>query len=971
MAKANAQSAPQIFEKTNSFLFGVMLILFFLSGVSALIYQIVWIQMAGLVFGVAPFAAATILSSFMAGLTLGSLFWGRIADKVGRSLILFAFLEIGIGISAYFFPVALSSVLTSYTHIYLSFSTDFYLLSLFRYLIVFALLFVPTFLMGGTLPVLTRLNVQNLAVLGRKVGKLYSVNNLGAAAGCFLASFFLIRIIGLSNSTYFAMALNFLIGGVAFALHASPLKVFKGHNPINRKSTRRPALTENKNEDSSNCTHDRKLIIFLLLVFAISGFISMVYAVSWIRMLSALTLSNSVYSFSTVSIALLLGASFGSFIYAKFLHQKGDQLALFGMVQSGIGISALFLLPAFNNLPSIIRETFPLVFSSEPSWSMCIVSEFVPTFLLIVVPATLMGITFPLMSAIYARNLKKIGKKIGLVNSLDTVGAIFGSFVAGFVLIPLLGLQTTVVVLSLFTIVMGGIVVYVNPDGSRRLKQGCIGILATSIVISYIFIPFRFDFWRNDLGPMEELLYYNEGVGGTTTVREYLQVNDLTRVLEIDGTNVAGTSYMLKSTQKQQGHLPLLLHKNPKKVLIVGFGSGGTTYSVSKHNVDKIVAVELVPDVIDAAEKHFEEVNHGVMNDPKVHIRIGDGRNFVLTTQETYDVILTESVHPIYSGNGSLYSLEYFQRCKEILNEGGVMSVWIPLWALPEHYFKMIIESFSKVFQQATLWYAPNCLNRQILLIGCNGDFKIDFHSLNTRLSQEDVARDLEEIGLNDPFLLLSSFMCGPKALKKYSSGTDINSDDRPLLQYFTYPYLAFSDTASFNTKPVYENLFSVMRFRKYDELAALLTKLGSTEMKIKENKSALSTYFESTKHTMNGVVRSLQSNQIEAIKEYFSALEINPNDTSAQYLLNMSLEFIYVSQGNELQAEGNIENAIPLYKKALALNPKSTSALYNLSLADWKMGRDDKAKLGLKRILRINPKMRIAQEILDKIGDS
>ncbi|GAH54015.1 unnamed protein product, partial [marine sediment metagenome] len=258
-----------------------------------------------------------------------------------------------------------------------------------------------------------------------------------------------------------------------------------------------------------------------------------------------------------------------------------------------------------------------------------------------------------------------MGSKIGEVNSLDTAGAVFGSFAAGFLFIPWLGMQKSIVALSLLSIGMGGIVIYFNPHTRKMLKWALISLLVVIVMASIAFIPRDFDFWRKGRVPGERLLYYREDAAATVVVREYPQGGRLNRVLEVDGTDVAGTDYMLKSTQKLQGHLPLLIHKAPEKVLIVGFGSGGTTWAVSRHNVKRIDTVELVPSVIEAAARHFTEVNHGVINDPRVNIKVGDGRNFVLTTQEKYDVILTESIHPIYAGNGNLYSREYFNLCKE------------------------------------------------------------------------------------------------------------------------------------------------------------------------------------------------------------------------------------------------------------------------------------------------------------------
>ena len=646
--------------------YNTILILFFFSGVSALAYQVIWVKMSGLVFGVAPFAVSTVLSSFMAGLTLGSLYLGRVADKSRNPFKLFGFIEIGIGVFAFLFPFLLSKLMHSYLYLYLHFHANFYLFSLLRFVIIFAFLLVPTFLMGGTLPVLSRVSILDIKMLGRRIGTLYTVNNLGAAVGAFVTGFLLIRLIGLRNGISFAAAINIAIGGVALVLS----RFFDGsRSGIATSDTNSRTIGSTSVSEQHNLTPDQSplLIYILVTIFTISGFASLVYEVVWTRILSASVLSNSVYSFSTVVITFIVGIALGSLIYAMFMERLRDNITLFGFIEAGIGIYALLSLPAFGRLPSIIGWISPALFGTAPSWSMCVASEFIPAFLLMIIPTTLMGMSFPMMSKIYAGSVHKLGSKIGLINGLDTAGPVLGAFAGGFLFIPLLGMQRSVLILSFVNVTMGGIVIFLSPYFRRNVKWGFIALLALIVVAGNALIPSDFNFWRSGRVPGERLVYYNEDAAATVVVREYPQGGRLNRVMEVDGTDVAGTDYMLKTTQKLQGHLPLLIHRDPKHILIVGLGSGGTTYAVSRHHVKRIDVVELVPSVVESATKYFTEVNHGVIHDPRVTIRVDDGRNFVLTARDKYDVILTESIHPIYAGNGNLYSLEYFSLCKQRL----------------------------------------------------------------------------------------------------------------------------------------------------------------------------------------------------------------------------------------------------------------------------------------------------------------
>ena len=959
--RSKAGSNPSV-----SRLYAIILVLFFFSGISALAYQVIWVKIVGLVFGVAPFAVSTVLSSFMAGLTLGSLYFGRAVDRSRNPLKLFGLMEMGIGVFALLFPFLLSRIIHSYAYLYLHFHTSFYFFSLLRFLMIFSLLLVPTFLMGGTLPVLSKFSIWNLKVLGRRVGSLYSVNNFGAAAGCFLTGFFLIRLIGLSNGIYLAAAINISIAVGSLVLSKLSLGFLANTRPQGTNSPMKGAKPTPQKEKKGE-HYSRFLVYILLVIFTISGFISLVYEVLWTRILSASVLANSVYSFSAVVITFIVGLAVGSFIYARFVDRKWDKLILFGLIEAGIGVSALLLLPAFARVTFIVGSISVALFGSAPSWGMCAASEFVPAFLLMIIPTTLMGMTFPLISRIYTRSLSKLGRRIGEINSLDTAGPVFGSFAGGFLFIPWFGMQKSILALSLLSIGMGGIVIYFNPHAQKKLKWALISLLAVIMVVSTVFIPRDLNFWRKGRIPGERLLYYREDAAATVVVREYPQGGRLNRVMEVDGTDVAGTDYMLRSTQKLQGHVPLLIHKDPQKVLIVGFGSGGTTWAVSQHNVKRIDAVELVPSVVEGAAKYFAEVNHEVLDDPRLNIKIGDGRNFVLTTQEKYDVILTESIHPIYAGNGNLYSREYFELCKQKLTQNGVMSVWIPLWALPEQHFKMIIETFREIFPHSTLWYVANCLNRQVYLIGGKDKLKIDFQSLQTRMSHKNINQDLQQIGLEDTFLLTSSFIMGGDSLERYAKGARVNSDNYPFLEYFDYPYLEFFPSESFHVRTVYENLSSIQEYK--EEVTPFLINIGSDE-EVERIEQQLSIYSESTEHTIKGITYSLRGKLKQAIQEFERALEINAQDKSAERLLTHLLEYIYVNRGNELQYKGDIEGAIVSYKTALEVNPNSSMARYNLALTYLRKGMGEEAKIQLKKALQINPQIETVQRLLDELGD-
>ncbi len=244
-----------------------------------------------------------------------------------------------------------------------------------------------------------------------------------------------------------------------------------------------------------------------------------------------------------------------------------------------------------------------------------------------------------------------------------------------------------------------------------------------------------------------------------------------------------GTSRSLLGTQKLQAHLPLLLHPDARKILHIGFGSGGTAWSVSRHPVDQITIAEISPEVLDVSGQHLRSVNHGVLQDPRVRVVLNDGRNFVMATPEKFDVILSDSIHPRYAGNGSLYTLDYFQLCRKALRPGGVVSMWLPMYSLTPRNYLMILRAFQDVFPNTTIWYVPNELNAFTIVIGRTEEGPIPFDRITSGMTGP-VRQDLAEIGLDDPARLASCLLLDPLAVRAITRGIPPHVDDLPAVEY-------------------------------------------------------------------------------------------------------------------------------------------------------------------------------------------
>jgi len=857
----------------------ILLFLFFLSGFSALIYQVVWTRMLGVVFGVTSFAVATVLSAFMAGLALGSLYGGRFINERKDPLRVFAFLQICIGVFALLFPLLLSGLTVLYVLIYRQWPTSFYVFSLLRFALAFSVLLVPSTLMGATLPVLAKFFVRKLKKLGSDVGALYSVNNWGAVLGSLAAGFILMQVLGVRETSYLAAAISISVG--LFALH------------LHRRSSRLPSTAQAPDppvkQESATEGYPRYILHLVLWVFAIEGFTSLGYEVVWTRILASSRALISIHSYSLVVATFIAGLAIGSFLIRKYVDKERDLLILLAGIEIAIGVSALLLLPLFKFSGA---GFIYLLAGRDAGWNGYMAMTAVWLGVLLLVPTTLMGATFPLVSRIYTVSLRELGRRIGKLGCLDTAGSILGAFAGGFVLIPLLGMQKSVLLLASINVLIGFLVIFSHPTMAWRRKRLAAALLVVIALAAYVFLPHSVRFVpRHFLEDPEgiQIVDYDEGVDATVVVYQLFTGN---RFIAVNGVTVAGTSRMLKTTQITQAHLPLLLYeahngKPPERVLQVGLGTGHTSSSVSLHDLRDFHCVELVPAVLRAARTHFRSVNHGVFDDPRYRVFVQDARTFVLSSEEKYDVIMDDSVHPGVGGNASLYSRDFFRHCRERLSDNGVMSVWMPFAGLSADDVKMIFNAFQGAFPHATLWQATNDHNEHMVLIGTQRKLTIDFGRFRDRVQQPEIQRDLAEVDLDNVFVLLSCLLMDEQGLEDYRRGGEIHSDN--------HPYLAFSapksllptrESGGSGTPAWLARLTEFYSGRR--SVLPYLTHLGNTDEEIARNKESLGAAFDASDCLARGFALRRLGRYEEAIGLAEAAQRLSVENGTCRYLLSL-----------------------------------------------------------------------------------
>ena len=760
-------------------------LLCFLSGVAALVYQVGWVRSLTLVFGGSHQAVTAVLAIFMAGLGLGGYLIGARADRVGRPLALYGLLELGIAASALGVMALMAVYPDAYAVAARGREGSIVYLAAIRTLFAVAALGVPTVLMGGTLPLLARCVARGPTSLSRPLAFLYGLNTLGAVAGALLAGFVLLRISSVSVTLDAAVAVNVLIGILSLS-----------------QSTARSAVPDEPSPTGA-VTGGQARDRLVLWGIAISGFCALGYEVLWTRILT-IGVGASVYGFTVMLVAFLVGIALGSKAYGLALARTGDlatgprhAMVWFGLVQIVIGLTAFAATAALHDVPlNVVRLQAAVAPWVVPSFATRVWSAFALAFLYLAVPAFFLGVAFPLAAEIHARRRRAVGPAVGEVLAANTVGAILGAALSGFALIYLFGIETSLYMLHVLN-VGTGLVILAGVRTSRRLSAiAAVATLASLVVLALkpevlrIWDTKYFAIFRSNQPDAfatpamlreavdnTDVLYYAEGVESTVSV---VRAKGGDQAFITNGRVESSTDLREQQCVLTLGHLPMLLAAHPRHVLVVGLGTGMTLGATAVHpGVERLTVVELEPKVMGVA-RAFAAENHGALDDPRLRMVFDDGRNFLLTTRERFDVITADPIHPWFRGAGYLYTTEYFRLAAARLNPGGVMAQWLPLYELTPADLRSIVRTFREHFRYTLLWLT----HHDAELIGSNSPLLIDEGEIARRLAVPAVAGDLERIGMGSATDLLGYFVMGSEGMARFSHGAILNTDDRLYLEF-------------------------------------------------------------------------------------------------------------------------------------------------------------------------------------------
>ncbi len=758
---------------------------FFVSGLAGLIYEILWNKYLALFIGSTGRAHVMTLAVYMGGLALGSAVFGRRADRLRHPLLLYVVLEAGVGVLGLLYPVLFEPYRRGFIALVRWLGLTASALMAAKLVFCALTLLLPTFLMGGTLPVLGRFMVSRLDQVGPRVAALYYINTFGAFVGCLLAGFVMIPAYGLHASMVIAACLNFVVCGAALLLWATRRK--GGEAAAEKPAAAAVSGTE-------EAVYPAALRGVVLVTIAISGFVAMVYEVAWIRLLT-LVLGASTYSFSLMVATFIFGIGLGSFLISLKRRQTGYE-KIYAAAEIGLGLSVLAMLPVVERVPFWFNQLATVLVRAPFAFGWYMAAQMAICFLLMLVPTVLLGMTLPAASRIATEDAGRVGRRVGSVYALNTAGTLLGAAAAGLVLLPEIGLKRTFetgIVLNL----MAGLAVLWMLKGRTMAWVRPAATLACAVLPLLYWMkvprwdenilssgPFRqrgrfasFQAMLDMLANREKLHYYKDGVDASIAVVD----SEGTRSLLINGKADASDVGDM-STQILISHFPLLTRPHSKQALVIGMGSGVSAGSALQYDIEHLDCVEISREVVEAALRYFAEANLHFAEDPRASIHIEDAKTFLQITPRMYDVIISEPTNPWIAGVAGLFSKEFFEVCREHLVPDGLVVQWIHVYEIQDASLMSVLRTFTDVFPYFMIW---NMNAYDIAIVGSPKPFRPDFAWMEKQMAKPKIAADLKRIGIEHPLALLAMqmFVHTDRPADLFGDFA-VNSDFHPTLEY-------------------------------------------------------------------------------------------------------------------------------------------------------------------------------------------
>ena len=731
-----------------------LLVLFFASGCAALIYETVWFYLVQLVVGASSWSVAVLLCAFMGGMAIGSWLLPKVTPKGTHPFRVVAALEAGIA----FFGIAIPLALPYIQQVYLTLAEPGAGAITLRAVVCLLVLTPPTMLMGATLPAIARARDSH------SVGLLYMANLAGGATGTVLAGFYLLRVYDTVIATTVAVAINIIVA-VVFYVSARPETIAPRLEPLEPLEPVEPASAA------------------IYATAALSGFTALGAEVVWTRQLSLL-FGASVYTFSLILAVFLAGLGVGGWVGTSIARRSRPASAL-GLVQALLaGAIAFGAYAIVSVLPHWQPTALFLPQVRSTPWMMFTYDALRCGFALL--PATILwGASFPLTLA--AGRGTDFDGHVARINAINTAGALAGAIAFTLIGIPKLGSHDAQQALVIGATISSVILLLVTPGSARAMRVGVIAVVTTVALWIVPAVPGKLIAYGRSVNSWDSIarfLYLGEGATASIAVTEG---KGGAKQFHIAGKVEASDMDIDMRLERMLGHVPALLHPHPKSVLIVGVGAGVTAGALSIHpEIERIVICDIEPLVPISARAFFGNENHHVFDNPKVQLVFDDARHFLQTTDEKFDIITSDPIHPWVRGAATLYSEEYLTLSKNHLNPGGVATQWIPLYETDERSVKSEIATFAKVFPDTTLWN-PDLLEEgyDLVALGRAEAAPIVEGTIQARIDAAPrVKKSLEDVVLKSAADILGTYAGRGSDLAPWLAGAEINRERSLRLQY-------------------------------------------------------------------------------------------------------------------------------------------------------------------------------------------
>ena len=728
-----------------------ILVLFFFSGLAALIYEVLWMKELGLLFGNTAHATATTLTAFFLGLALGGYYWGQRAAKLENPLQTYGLLELATAISVVGYFLMLDGYFALYPAMFGKFESAEWLFTLVKFALAIAVLFPPAFFLGGTLPVISQYIVRGTRNLGLQVSILYGLNTLGAAIGALLAGFYLPKTFGYRISYQIAMACTICVGCVALKIaNRIPAETARPIDaaPVKPKTQVSPLIP---------------MRIIKALAF-VSGFGTICLQVLWTRMM-AQVLQNSVYTFSSIVIVFLLFLAIGAGLSYYIIRRVNSQFSGLFVLLFGAGMAVALTPFVFNYWTDGLRYI-----GAQVGWCSYLAEVFQLEIGIMALPLIILGAVFPYLLKIAEPCETSSGQLVGQLVAWNTAGAIAGSLVGGFVLLDTLGVSASIRFVAVIYLLAGLYVVnlYDRRDDSK-FAAICIGIL---LIVS-VFDTSRLPVVRVDpVTNHESLLEVWESSSGTVAV---IRREDALKIKVNNYYTLGGTGS--RELEELEGYLPVQLRQRTESVFFLGMGTGISAGAVLRFPVRQLQVAELIPDVVEASKKYFGRFNNRLFFDPRAQVIKTDGRNYLAATSNQYDIIIADLFVPWRSGTGSLYSLEHYQSVGKRMYQNGLFMQWLPAYQLSRFELLTIARTLSEVFPQITLWRGDFSARKPIIgLLGQLAQTPLAPNALIFNRTNKSESGDRVPV--------LAHYIGNLRGLTRELQSCPINQDDKPVIEY-------------------------------------------------------------------------------------------------------------------------------------------------------------------------------------------